>query len=140
MSKGGNKETARPARPDEIVLELMKQLITLSAGVLALSATFLQRLGDVSIILLSLLALSWLALTAALYFGLQTIAAVVEARMNEDQSENDLPEDVKKRSLISKYGFLAGIILFAAFAFASLITAKQSGSPPQVNIVNEKSK
>lgn len=116
------QETERPSAPraDETALELMKQLITLASGVLALSATFIARLRDIRPLLLILLAVSWLALLISVFFGLQAIASIVEGRMNRGD-DGDSIEEVTKKARVAKFGFLIGIAMFAAFAFGSLI-------------------
>ena len=55
--KAGELESSPKA--DEAALELMKQLITLASGVLALSAAFVDKLPKAPQYLLSLLFLSW---------------------------------------------------------------------------------
>lgn len=120
----------------------MKQLITLASGVLVLSATFIARLGDIRLLLLIPLAISWLALLASVFFGLQAIGSIVEGRMNPGD-EDDSIEEVAKRARIAKYGFLIGIAMFAAFAFGSLIyPAKRepAAGGTQVNITNDNEK
>lgn len=108
------------ARADEAARELMKQLITLASGVLALSATFVGRLGDVSVYLLILLALSWLTLIISVLFGLQTLSAIVQWHL--DPEESDWSRSYGRMSArISKYAFVVGIALFAVFAFFSLL-------------------
>lgn len=119
---------------DVVALELMKQLITLASGVLAISATFIGRLEGVRIYLLVLLAISWLALLTSIYFGLDTISAIVQSRL--DPEENQWSEGYGKTSArISKYSFIAGISLFAIFTFLALIQPKETapGKPQTVS-------
>ena|SRR6266404_4429324 len=107
-------------RPDEAALELMKQLITLSAGVLALSATFIDKLPKAPSYMLTVLVLSWLALVFSLYCGLKTISAIVKSRLdgNQDWSKGD----GKIYALCCEYGFVSGIVIFVLFAFVSKIS------------------
>ncbi len=114
------KRNSARVRADEAARELMKQLITLASGVLALSATFVGRLGDVSVYLLILLAISWLALIISVFFGLQTLSAIVQTHLNPEES--DWSRGYGRMSArISKYAFILGIALFAVFAFFSLL-------------------
>ena len=106
----------------ETALELVKHLITLSSGVLALSATFVTMItGGPERWTVVLLGLAWLALTASVVAGLQTVSAIVKSRLdgNEDWSTGY----GKKAATISKYSFVMGLALFAAFAFATLVTS-----------------
>ena len=104
---------------DEAALELMKQLITLASGVLALGAAFIDKLPKSSVYLLAILVLSWVALVASIFFGLRTISAIVKSRLlsNTEWSRGK----GRKYGRLSQAGFIGGIILFAAFALTSLI-------------------
>ena len=103
---------------DEAALELMKQLITLASGVLALSAAFIDKLPKTSKPFLVLLALSWISLITSLVFGLQTISAIVKSRIDSDDEWAD--GKGRKYGRVSRHSFLIGIGLFVAFAFSSL--------------------
>lgn len=96
----------------QIALELMKQIITLASGVVALSATFLDKLptGTLSLVLL---ASSWAALVVSIFFGLETI---VKSRLDPEQYHWHKGSG-QTYARISKYAFVSGILLFAAFAF-----------------------
>ena len=98
-----------------IALELMKQIITLAAGVVALSATFLEKIktGSISLVVLGL---SWVALVISIFFGLQTISAIVKSRLNPEEHEWSKGRG-QAYARISKYAFVVGISLFAIFAF-----------------------
>jgi hypothetical protein len=109
-------------RADTVAIDLVKQLITLAAGVLALSATFLERIGPVSWKLLVVLAASWLSLICSLFGGLQTMSAIVKSRLSQDSEWSKGLG--RKYALTSKYGFLVGIALFALFAFFLLASLK----------------
>jgi len=81
-------------------------------------------------------------LLVSVFFGLQAIAAIVEGRLNPGD-EDDSIEKVRKRERVSKYGFLIGIALFAAFAFVSLIYPEKRESAAggtQVIITNDNQK
>jgi len=109
----------------QIALELMKQIITLASGVVALSATFLDKLqaGAVS---LGLLGLSWVALVVSIFFGLQTISAIVKSRLDPEHQHWSRGSG-QTFARISKYAFVAGIFLFAIFAFVLLISKSRCG-------------
>jgi hypothetical protein len=102
---------------DEAALELLKQMIGLSAGVLALSGAFLEKLKPHGWPI-SLLLASWVVLLVALVAGLQGISAIVKSRLDEEYDWSTGYGRATAR--VCKYGFVAGIALFVAFAFASL--------------------
>jgi uncharacterized BrkB/YihY/UPF0761 family membrane protein len=131
-----NAEVEEPDGPepgceaDAAALELMKQLITLAAGVLALSATFLEKIGAQPLEFLMVLALSWISLIASVFFGLQTMSVIVKSRINKSDEWSKGRGRTYARN--SKFGFLCGITLFAVFAFLLLLNAKSpSVSSPE---------
>jgi hypothetical protein len=105
----------------QVALELMKQLITLASGVLALSATFIEKFGVIPRPALLLLGLSWLSLVLSVFFGLETISAIVKSRLNPTQLWSE--GRGKHTAIVCKYSFVVGIFLFAGFAILTL--AKQ---------------
>jgi hypothetical protein len=106
----------------DAAIDLMKQLITLAAGVLALSATFLEKIGPMSHWLLAILALSWFALTISVLGGIQTMSAVVKSRLDGNDAWSERPS--KQFASTAKYGFIVGISLFLVFAFLLLAREK----------------
>lgn len=110
----------------QIALELMKQLITLASGVLALSATFLEKLGTDPVERI-VLGLSWLTLVTCIFCALQTISAIVKSRLNPEHQWSKGSGQTYAR--VSKYAFVIGIFLFAAFAFISFVSTSHSTFP-----------
>jgi hypothetical protein len=131
------RETVEPARSraDEAALELMKQLITLSSGVLALGAAFIDKLPKTPKYFLTFLFLSWVALILSLIFGLKTISAIVKSRLDSD----DEWSRGKGRTFgrISQSSFLSGIGLFATFAFLSLVWPSNEGKEINITIKSD---
>jgi len=107
----------QPALAADAAVELMKQLITLSSGVLALSATFIDRLAPAGLWSVALL-LAWLCLIAALIAALETISAIVKSRLEPGYDWST--GRGQKSAQISKYGFVVGIALVAAVGWGSL--------------------
>jgi hypothetical protein len=109
-------------KADEVALELIKQLITLSAGVLALSATFIDKLPRGPSYVLLVLLVSWIALVLSIYCGLKTISTIVKSRLesNDDWSK----KEGKTYARWCQHFFLSGITVFASFAYISLILCK----------------
>src|SRR5258708_842087 len=98
------------APADSAAIDLVKQLITLAAGVLALSATFLEKVSPLSWSLLIILASSWLALIISIFGGLQAMSAIVKSRLDGDLEWSK--GRGRSYAITSKYGFLVGITLF----------------------------
>lgn len=102
-----------------IALEFLKQLITLSSGVLALSAAFIENFLPTSMLQSILLVISWVCLALAIYFGLQAISEIVQSRLVPGL--NWAGGLGRKYAGASKYFFIFGIIFFAVFAFVSFL-------------------
>jgi hypothetical protein len=116
-----------PKDAHQIALELLKQIITLAAGVLALSATFIEKFGSASIWLLIVLALAWVSLIVSVLMGLEAISAIVKSRLSSDY---DWSEGTgRSLASASKYAFVVGIALFAGFALLSLAAERHTGTP-----------
>ena len=110
------------SRADKAALELLKQLITLSSGVLALSATFITRLNGINDITLILLACSWVLLLISVFFSIQSISCIVPSRLSNNHKI--WSEGYGRVSgMISKYCFFAGILIFVFSAFLYLLQA-----------------
>lgn len=113
------------ARADEPALELMKQLITLASGVLALSATFIEKVPRSSASHVVILIVAWVALLASIFFGLETISAIVKSRLD---SNDDWSAGYGKASAqVSKYAFTVGVALIALFAVLSFTASRSQG-------------
>jgi hypothetical protein len=109
--------TPNQDKADDISLDLIKQMITLSSGVLALSATFIEKFATPRLNLIGLLAVAWLLLLLAVYAGVQAMSAMVQVWAHP---EFDWVRDQLIRyARTSKYCFAVGIACFAVFAFSS---------------------
>ena len=123
-------EDSTDSRADNAAIDLVKQMITLSAGVLALSATFLEKAGAIPTALLIVLAGAWLALILSVFGGIQTLSTIVKSRLNADDGWSKGAG--KRYARLSKYGFLVGLSLFAVFAFILLHQLKPHVELPNV--------
>jgi hypothetical protein len=126
MAKSGPLDP-QPALAAEAALELMKQLITLSSGVLALSATFIEKLDPVGASYVAALVVGWLALVVAVVAALETISAIVKSRLSPEFEWSE--GRGRKAAAISKYSFVVGIVLVAAVALGSWSRSKARESP-----------
>jgi hypothetical protein len=124
---GDDAETSAERRADVAAIDLIKQLITLAAGVLALSATFLEKIAPFPTFLLLILAASWLSLIFSILGGLQTLSVIVKSRLNSDDSWSK--GTGKRCAQISKFAFITGITLFALFALILLAKDKPKEVP-----------
>lgn len=104
-----------PKKASETVLELLKQLIGLASGVLALSATFVDKLKPSQPYLTCLLAVSWLLLIGAVFAGLQAMSASVKVFHRPEFKWTE--RKLRNFARASKYCFIFGISAFALFAF-----------------------
>ncbi len=103
----------------QVALEFLKQLITLSSGVLALSAAFIENFLPASLWQSVFLFISWVCLALAIYFGLQAISEIVQSRLMPGLNWANGPG--RRYAAASKNFFVLGIILFAVFAFISFL-------------------
>ncbi|NWG06183.1 MAG: hypothetical protein HXY35_05775 [Chloroflexi bacterium] len=102
-----------------IALDLLKQLITLSSGVLALSAAFIESLYPETTIQILTLIASWLCFAGSIYSGLQAMSAIVQSRLTPGY---DWSKGIGRvYAGASKYLFISGIVVFAVFALISFL-------------------
>jgi hypothetical protein len=116
---------------DEVALELIKQLITLGTGTLALTAAFIDKLPSASGYNLAVLSISWVALLISIFCGLKTISAIVKSRL--DDNDNWSTNTGKRYAQACQVFFLIGIVCFALFALISIITSHFK-SLPEINV------
>jgi hypothetical protein len=117
---------AQPTEALPIALELMKQLITLSSGVLALSAVFLDRFRVSNPWDYLPLILSWAFLIASLIAVLNVISAMVQSRLKPEREWHT--GSARTLGRISKVTFVLGISSFGLFA---LIATWSTSSMPR---------
>jgi len=116
------KPVAHNKSASDAALEFAKHLITLSSGVVALSATFVSRLTDAQWWSVVPLLLAWLSLTASVFGGLKTLSLVIKSRL---LNTNDWSKNPGERwARLSRWAFLAGVVLFAVFATTVLIAER----------------
>lgn len=110
-----------------IALELMKQLITLSSGILALSAAFLDKFRVPHAWEYSPLILSWVLLIISLIAALNVISAMVQSRLTPEREwHKGWPKTVGR---ISKVTFVSGVCSFGLFAL--LATWSNTSQPKE---------
>ena len=102
----------------DVALEWVKQIITLSSGIVALSATFVEKLGNYPTWIVLFLIISWLCLITSVITGLTTISAIVQSHL---ENNNDWSVDTGKRNALAcKFLFIIGVVVFCLFALLTL--------------------
>lgn len=129
MAKPASLEPQRELAADA-ALELMKQLITLSSGVLALSAAFIEKLEPVGPWYVGALLLAWVALVVALIAALETISAIVKSRL-KPEFDWSIGRG-RTAAAISKYSFVIGIVLVAGVSLGSWVRSRPASKPAPI--------
>jgi hypothetical protein len=91
--------------------DLVKQIITLSSAIIALSITFLTDFvsGDAPSGSRTLMAVSWIFFILAVLFGIATLMAITGSLAAERKSITD--SNVRNPALVHVGSFLVGLIL-----------------------------
>lgn len=112
----------------DAALEFAKHLITLSAGVIAFSATFVAKFESAPDWSIAILGLAWLALAVSVASAIRTVSGIVKSRLctNDDWSINT----GEKSATLSRWAFLVGLGLFAAFGMVALVARWNQPAPP----------
>lgn len=103
----------------KLAVELIKQIIALASGVLALSATFIQRISSISWVAILLLGISWILLLISIGFGLNTISTIIGSHLY--RTINWSSGKGKVSAEVSKWAFFGGISVFILFALILII-------------------
>jgi hypothetical protein len=103
----------------DAALEFVKHLITLSSGMVAISATFVSHFSSAPRWSLIILAAGWLLLTASVVGGLNAISSIVMSRLHSNDDWADHPGKAWAR--LSRWGFVSGLVAFALFASVVLL-------------------
>ena len=112
----------------EVALEWLKQLITLSSGIIAFSVTFGPSITDGMSGMrwpLVLLGFSWLLFVVVIILSLDVISAITYSRIHNDDSWAEGRR--KTTALVAKLCFIAGIVVFVAFAVTSVYITQLAG-------------
>jgi hypothetical protein len=103
----------------DFALEWVKQVITLASGIVALSATFLEKITTNINWTLILLIMSWGCFIASVMTGLETISTIAKSHLDDN---NDWSIDSGYRyAKACKILFIVGFCLFCLFASLSFI-------------------
>jgi len=109
----------------EVALEWLKQIITLSSGIIVLSATFISTIFNQINWSFWLLVSSWLSFLVSIIFALETISVITQSRIEGNQEWSKGHGRIYAK--IAKWLFMAGIFLFIIFAlFNFLMTTTEN--------------
>jgi hypothetical protein len=129
--RGSPKETDAPQPRDaaDAALELLKQLITLSSGMIAVSAAFADKFLSGHAVDW-LLPTSWFLLAVSVVSALVGISAIIKSHL---RPEFPWHEGVGRTSTwVSRSAFVLGVLCFGAFAFAEeRIATRPKHDPPK---------
>jgi hypothetical protein len=118
-----------PARQPDVqaALEFLKQIIALASGVLAISATFIEKFWTPKWQLQGLLSLSWLLLVTAILAGLQGLSSLVQVLRRPDLGSSTIA--ARNWARLSKWTFIVGIAGFCLFAFLAAFPFRETMKP-----------
>lgn len=103
---------------DGTALELLRQIITLASGVLALSAAFIEKFSQKDVVMLGILALAWISLIVSVFSGLQAMSAMVKSVTRPEFYWSK--DRLRRYAKASKLAFIAGLAFFAVTCPPSL--------------------
>ncbi len=112
----------------EVALEWLKQLITLSSGIVAFSGTFVPLVSEILKWPLVLLGVSWLLFIVVIVLCLEVVSAITYSRLHND--DNWAQGKFKTMALIAKWCFIGGMILFVAFSGTGVYSIVNNPTTP----------
>jgi hypothetical protein len=117
----------------QIALEYIKQVITLGAGMLALSGTFIEKLVKEIAYYTLLLPIAWILLLLSIYYGLETISTIIKSKLDQDENEWSRGHGLRCASICKKC-FVGGIAVFLLFVGWALIAQASTASAPRKTV------
>jgi hypothetical protein len=109
-----------------VALEWLKQIITLSSGIIVLSATFIGSIFKKLNWSVSLLVLSWVLFVLAIVFALETMSVITQSRISGNQ------EWIKGRgrnyARDAKRLFIAAVSVFMVFTLINFFISASRGA------------
>lgn len=115
----------------KVALEWIKQIITLSSGIIVLSATFISSIFNQLNWSIWLLIISWVLLLLSIVFGLNTISTITYSRIHHDDSWSS--GKGKNYACAAKWLFMAGISIFVIFALINFLITIYGKHPTPLN-------
>jgi hypothetical protein len=113
--------------------DLNKLLISLSSGVIAISAAFAERLSTGVGLAILFLILSWLSLTISIFFGINSLSKVLHSKKTNVENWHDLIYPPLRKS---NWFFFIGVALL--IVYASLVATQQAFRKCSTKEENEK--
>jgi len=106
----------------QLALEWIKQIITLSSGIIVLSATFITSIFKQLNWSIWILIISWVSLLLSIVYGLNTISVMIQSRIDQDDEWHSGCGRAYAKA--AKLFFIAGIFLFGIFALINFLISK----------------
>jgi hypothetical protein len=107
-----------------VAIEWLKQVITLSSGIIVLSGTFLSSVFKQLNWSIWLLMGSWLFLLGSIILSLETISVITQSRIQGNQDWSKRPGRIYAG--LAKLFFILGIGIFIFFALVNFISTYKS--------------
>lgn len=105
----------------ETILEWAKQIITIAAATVVLSATFIKDIFGGKIICKEVLLASWFSFLLSILVGVVVVGALAAHLNTGKVAELDIFRgSIKINALIQVILFMAGMVLFIAFVIANM--------------------
>lgn len=119
MAKKKKEEMALNNDAHRLAIDWIKQLITLSSGIIVLSVTFITTIFDQINWSIWLLISSWVALLLSIIYGLNSISVIIQSRVNQDDEWHS--GHGRNYAKAAKWLFTTGISLFVIFAIINFL-------------------
>jgi hypothetical protein len=110
--------------------DLIKLLISLSSGLVGLSATFADKVADGTRYAILILFASWAALAASICFGVKVLSLLADAQYKDSDGWWGMVSPPMRNSW---RGFLAGIALLLTYGVFAAWGHAMAEKPPQIS-------
>ncbi len=112
----------------KLATDTMKQLMTLSSAILALSATFLKDLSRRTVTHKKLIGIAWSLFIVSIVFAFWSVLAITGTVWKPEISPNGIyGSNVVIPSMLAIFTFVAAIVFFACFAYSCIADLGEKG-------------
>jgi len=129
-------------RAQDSLIDIIKLMISLSLGVLALSGTFVSQMSSNVKWLIILLCSSWIFLILSIFEGISALGDINHRIQNDTENWYKPSFEKAKRSwLLFKVGIVLLVLYGGIFgAFNAFINKANMKEPQKIEIINDKLK
>ena len=106
-------------RAHESARDLAKLIISLSSGIIAISATFVEKHTQGVRLVVVLLAISWILLIVSIFYGIKALITLVNAEQQDAQNWWGMTRIPLR---IAWNHFRAGVVTLTVYAFVVSVT------------------